>query len=88
MKINYDLLKDKANYAKHGVGLSAALCFEWSDALVWQDMRCDYGEPRYIAIGYIGLRLYVIVFVDRADQRRIISLRKANSREVQLYAQT
>jgi uncharacterized DUF497 family protein len=80
-------LKEAANYAKHGVCLSAAARFEWAEALVWEDLRRHYGEFRYVAIGYIGLRLYVIVFVDRADQRRIISLRKANSREVQLYAQ-
>lgn len=36
-------------------------------------------------IGYIGLRLY---FVDRAEGRRIISLRKANPREVNRYAET
>ena len=88
MKINYDLLKDRTNYAKHGVFLSAAVRFEWAEALVWQDQRRDYGELRYLAIGYIGLRLYVVVFVDRADQRRIISLRKANAREVLFYAQT
>lgn len=44
------------------------------------------------ALGYIGLRIMAVVFVDRpADQpteRRVISLRKANSREVQRYAET
>ena len=39
------------------------------------------------AIGYIGLRLYYVAFVDRADGRRIISLRKANQREVKRYAE-
>ncbi|MDO9224535.1 MAG: BrnT family toxin [Pseudomonadota bacterium] len=43
-------------------------------------------------IGYalllIGLRLFNVVFVDRADGRRIISLRKANLREVKRYAET
>jgi len=39
-----------------------------------------------VAIGYIGLRLYVVDYVDRDDDRRIISLRNANSREVNFYA--
>jgi hypothetical protein len=39
------------------------------------------------AIGYIGLRLYCVVFVDRPDSRREISLRKANQREVKRYAE-
>lgn len=41
-----------------------------------------------VAIGYIGLRLHVAVYVDREDERRVISLRKANKREVGFYAQT
>jgi len=41
-----------------------------------------------VAIGYIGLRLYVVVYADRDGSRRVISLRKANKREVDFYAQT
>ena len=39
-------------------------------------------------IGYapIGARVYCLVFADRGDIRRVISLRKANQREVKLYA--
>lgn len=41
----------------------------------------------YARLGYIDLRLYYIVYVLRDNTRRIISLRKANSREVKRYAQ-
>lgn len=45
-----------------------------------------------VALGYIGLRIMVVVFVDRppelSTERRIISLRKANTREVKRYAET
>lgn len=45
-----------------------------------------------VALGYIGLRIMALVFVDRPSEqpteRRIISLRKANSREVKRYAET
>ena len=37
---------------------------------------------------YIGLRLFFVAFVERPDGRRVISLRKANSREVNRYAKT
>jgi len=38
-------------------------------------------------IGYIGLRLFHIAFVDiREDARRIISLRKAEPKEYRRYA--
>ncbi len=87
MEITFDPAKDAANLAKHGVSLSAAGAFEWVSALTWPDTRCDYGEPRRVGLGYIGLRLYCVVFVDRSDDRRIISLRKANMREVKRYAE-
>jgi len=41
-----------------------------------------------IGIGYIGDRLFNVVFVERGEERRIISLRKANQREVKRYAKT
>jgi hypothetical protein len=39
-------------------------------------------------LGYTGDRLYFLVFVARGQERRIISLRKANQREVRRYAET
>lgn len=88
MKIAFDLAKDAINKEKHGTSLGTASDFEWDDSVVWPDERRDYGEDRMVGIGYIGNRLYVIVFVDRGDERRIISLRKANKREESIYAQT
>jgi uncharacterized DUF497 family protein len=54
---------------------------------VREDMRREYQECSMVALGYIGVRLYCAIYVDRNDERRIISLRKANSREVNLYAE-
>ena len=42
---------------------------------------------RQIAFGLINQRLFVCVYADRPGVRRIISLRKANPREVRRYAQ-
>ena len=92
MNITFDPDKDEANRAKHGVSLRDAVGFEWETAVVWPDTRRDYGEPRMVALGYIGLRIMSVVFIDRPPEqpteRRIISLRKANNREVQRYAET
>lgn len=86
MQITFDEAKDALNKSKHGLSLSAAAKLEWDDALIWHDTRRDYGETRMIALGAIGERLYCVVYVDREDARRIISLRKANYREVMDYA--
>ena len=92
MKVTFDPAKNAANMAKHGVSLTEAAGFEWGTAVVWPDTRRDYGEARMVALGYIGLRIMALVFVDRPPEqpteRRIISLRKANSREVKRYAET
>ena len=92
MNLTFDLVKSAANLAKHGFSLVDATGFEWDTAVVWPDKRRDYEEARLVALGYIGLRVMVVVFVDRppeqATERRIISLRKANSREVKRYAET
>jgi uncharacterized DUF497 family protein len=90
MDIVYDARKNEANAtnaAKHGISLAEAALFEWDDALLWIDERNDDGEVRQCAIGYISTRLYYLVYVRRDDIRRIISPRKANSREVARYAQ-
>lgn len=88
MEIIHDTAKDQANQAKHGVSLASVSEFEWNEAVIWEDNRQPYGEARMVAIGYIGLRLHVAVYVDREDGRRVISLSKANKREVDFYAQT
>lgn len=85
MQITFDEAKDKANQSKHGVPLSDAEKLEWDDALIWQDTRRDYGEVRMIALGAIGERLYCVVYVDRNEARKIISLRKANQKEFDKY---
>ena len=86
MKTTFDPSKDASNFAKHGVSLALAADLEWDTALIWLDERRDYDEVRMSGIGYIGLRLFFVAFVDRLDERRIISLRKANPREVNRYA--
>ena len=87
MKIAFDPVKDAINRDKHGCSLALAAEMTWDDALIFEDIRFEYGERRFIAIGYIGRRLYVAVFTDRDGVRRIIGLRKANPREDRTYAQ-
>ena len=66
--------------------------FEWDTAVVWPDKRRNYGEACMVALGYIGVHIMAVVFVDRPlklpTERCIISLRKANTREVKRYAET
>jgi uncharacterized protein len=85
VKFAFDPSKDVINRAKHGVSLSEAAKLDWNRVQAKLNTRTDYGEPRQIGYGPIGRRLYCVVFVDRGDTMRIISLRKANSREIDRY---
>jgi hypothetical protein len=78
MEITFDLAKDASNIAKHGISLADAADIEWDTLYVVPDTRHTYGEDRMVGVAYIGLRLYAVVYVDRNEVRRIISLRKAN----------
>ena len=54
---------------------------------MWIDARFDYGETRMIALAPKTGTLYYVAFIDRDNTRRIISLRRANRREVNHYVQ-
>jgi uncharacterized DUF497 family protein len=75
------------NLANHKVHFSLADRFDWETAMIRQDTRKDYGEDRFQAYGYIDGRVYCLVYTMRCERVRIISLRKANPREVKAYAE-
>ncbi len=87
MHIEFDPAKDLANQDKHGVSLALAIELDWEAALVWVDERIEYGEARMIALAPETGILYYVAFVDRSRARRIISLRRANRREVKHYVE-
>lgn len=85
MKFTYDPVKSTKNVAERGISFDLAKAFEWDTAVVNEDTRKDYGEPRFKAMGLIKGRLHILVFTPRKDEIRVISLRKANAREVKAY---
>ena len=85
MKLTFDPTKDSTNFHKHGLSLSESKFLDWADALSWIDNRKDYGEIRSVALAPMKHRLYCVVYVDTKVSRRIISLRKANNREIDRY---
>jgi uncharacterized DUF497 family protein len=84
----FDPAKDTANLEKHGVSLALAEVLFAGRHLTVRGDRFEYGEVRNVAFGSIRGRLFVCVYADRGEDRRVISLRKANSREVKRYGQT
>jgi hypothetical protein len=92
MVFEWDDAKARANLAKHGVAFEDAL-------LVWKDPlhtivfdRFEGAEERWHAIGVVGavaLLVVVHVYPDLNDDQRvrIVSARKASTRERKTYEQ-
>jgi uncharacterized DUF497 family protein len=85
MELEYDPAKRESTLVKHGVDFEDARHFVFATALAWQDERRDYGEVRWVAVGFLGKRLHVICFTETETGIRVISFRKANPREVKKY---
>jgi len=85
-EITFDPAKNDANVLERGLPFSLVKDdFDWDTALIGEDTRSDYGERRYEALGYVGLRLHVVVYAPATNSVRVISFRKANKREVKKY---
>jgi len=53
--------------------------------LTVEDDRQEYGEARFITIGFLDDKMMVLAWTQRGDACRVISMRKANERERRLY---
>ncbi len=80
-----DESKRQANLLKHGVDLYAAAEI-FADFFISRiDRRTDYREVRFAALGYVGEIAYMVVYPQRGDKIRLISARRAGSREIERY---
>ena len=87
MKIIYDPIKNAKNIRERGLSFDEVADFNFLTAVVSQDLRKDYFEPRFVALGFLKDRLHVLCFTPKQDGIRVISFRKANRREVRYYEQ-
>lgn len=86
MKTDYDILKSAKNVRERELPFEYATQLVWDEADIRVDARKDYGETRYAAyIPNEAGRLFHVVFTVDYQILRIISLRKANRKEVKRY---
>lgn len=83
--LEFDARKSERNARERGLPFDRAVDFEWEDAIVEPDSRRDYGERRLVATGILDGRLHVLCFLRIDDGIRVISLRRANRREILEY---
>jgi hypothetical protein len=86
MDFEWDLAKSKACQISRNFDFAYVISiFTDPTLLVESDQRWDYGEERFRALGVIDKKVFVVVFTRRYRAIRIISARRANSREVKRY---
>ena len=89
MKFEWDPRKSAANLRKHGVAFSDAVtALSLDDRAITLLDEAVGDEERYITIGTDALwRVLVVVYTVRGRRVRIISARRANTRERREYEQ-
>lgn len=85
MQIIFDIAKRDITLLKRGLDFGDAGLVFAGRHLTSEDCRQDYGDARYITVGVLSERMVVLVWTPRGAARRIISMRKANEREQNLY---
>ena len=82
MKFEWDKNKESINLDKHGLDFKLSSHLFKSKMLFYEDRRKPYNEKRYIGYGIVSERCINIVFTVRKRTIRVISLRRANKREI------
>ncbi len=85
--IEFDEQKRLQTIFNRGLDFARAREVFSSTTHTFEDLRMNYGERRFITLGFLDDRLIVVVWTERSPKRRIISMRKANEREVEEYNQ-
>jgi uncharacterized protein len=85
MEFTWDETKRRSNLKKHGLDFADASRVFDGPMVVFGDDRENYGEERLIGIGMLDALIVLIVRVESNETIRIISMRKADSNETNLY---
>lgn len=85
MIVTYNQAKNARNLDERGISFELAGEFDFRSAIYVVDQRHEYNEQRIRATGRIRNRLHVLAYVTIPGGIRVISLRKANAREVRRY---
>ena len=85
MDYEWDEAKRLANLRKHGIDFADIEEFGWDVALYEADESEEYGEERFLALGPFRGKIHLVVFTLRGLVTRIISVRKAEKKEVRKY---
>jgi uncharacterized protein len=86
MRYSFDPAKRALNLKKHGFDLAdARTVIESGSTVTFEDRRFDYDEVRFVTLGPLGETLVAIVTAETEEHIRVISMRKADRHEQDIY---
>ncbi|MBF8722845.1 BrnT family toxin [Pseudomonas guariconensis] len=89
MRFEWDAHKNRLNIRKHGIDFNDVTDMFRHPLLTMRDEREDYGERRWISVGWLHSMVGVVVHTEReGNVIRIISARKATKRETRRYVES
>jgi uncharacterized protein len=81
MRITCDRAKRELTLRTRGLDMRRAKEVFEGQHFTRPDERRDYGEPRFITVGWLDERLVVFAWTPRGVARRVISMRHCHERE-------
>jgi hypothetical protein len=86
LEFEWDEAKARSNLEKHRVSFLTAAAIFLNERLERVDDREDYGEVRWIALGYVASEVYRGVYTWRGEHLiRMVSAQKASKDEHEIY---
>ena len=86
MRYTHDPKKRAANLKKHGYDFEdAPQVIESGRTVTFEDRRFDYDEQRFITLGVLREDVVVITTAETDEEIRVISMRKAERNEQEIY---
>ena len=80
----FDDLKSKSNFKKHGIDFIEAQAL-WDDSNLLEIPAKTLDEPRFLTIGKIKQKHWSAIITYRNGKIRLISVRRSRVEEVTLY---
>lgn len=85
MKLSWDESKRRQTMSQRDLDFADAAQVLGGQQETFVDLRRDYGEPRFITVGFLRGRMVLVVHTPRGECTHIISMRKANEGEIARY---
>lgn len=84
MEFGFDPAKSASNLEKHGIDFATIQAI-WQDMMRVEIPSRTTDEPRWLVVGQMDGKHWLVVVTYRGSQVRIISARRSRKEEVALY---